>query len=123
MVIQFMTSKIPLPGPQKSEVGLSFIQHHSELNGKLLHQFNNQHPGQEFYTMSRCKGKDPHLHYYQRSYTRRSLPSHVRKESEEDPTGFRVDKEERGYDKDEAVDVRDNNDDPDANDELMRRTT
>jgi hypothetical protein len=41
----------------------------------------------------------------------------VRKVSEEDPTGFRADKEERSYDKDETVDVRDN----DGNN-LMKKT-
>jgi hypothetical protein len=38
-------------------------------------------------------------------YTVRSLDNPVCKVSEEDPTGFQADKEEQSYDKDEAVDV------------------
>jgi hypothetical protein len=105
MVILYMMFRIPPPGLKRNKIGLSFIQHRLELNEKLLHPLNNQHPGQEYYTMSQHQGKDLHLQYHQLSYTVRLFSNHVRKVSEEDPTGFRVDKEERIYNKDEAMDV------------------
>jgi hypothetical protein len=88
MVILYMMFRIPTPGLKRNKIGLSFIQHRSELNEKLLYPLYNQYPGQEYYTTNQHQGKDLRLLYHQLLYTVRSLSNHVRKVSEEDPTGF-----------------------------------
>jgi hypothetical protein len=106
MDILCMMFRIPPPGRKMNGIGSSFIQRHSESNEKLLHLLHNQHPGQEWYITRQHQGrKDLHLLYHQLLYTVRSLDNPVCKVSEEDPTGFQADKEEQSYDKDEAVDV------------------